>query len=127
MTRTVTAGGEVLHTTLERRNPRPSSYSGWVHDIQTRTQLLLRAARVPARFWMVNVVGGAAIAGSVTSFAQRFVCGKTGSGREVGNFVKISETKLAANRPNPKEMPVTVQTQPTQQVTSTREDKDETI
>jgi hypothetical protein len=55
--------------------------------------LFLRAARVPARFYLLNIVGSAILAGGVTSVAQRFVCGPTGSHAEIGNLVKLGQAK----------------------------------
>lgn len=59
-------------------------------------RLFLRAARVPARFHAVNVVGGAMLMGAVTSLSQRVVCGRTGSAGEVGKLPSDKDKMAAA-------------------------------
>jgi hypothetical protein len=87
VTRSVGKDGVVISTTtsqLVKRPPKADTMAGWVHDMRFRTRLFLRAARVPARFYFINVFCSAVILGAVTSVAQRVVCGRTGSDSEVG-------------------------------------------
>lgn len=111
VTRAVSSGGTVIHTSTQLVNPRPIPTSAvpvqtWLHDMRVRTTLFLRAARVPARFYTVNILGTALLAGSVTSVAQRFVCGKTGHSDEVGNLGKIGAAKQQkARAPAPEVTP----------------------
>jgi hypothetical protein len=48
---------------------------------------------VPTRFYAINILGGALLAGAVTSLAQRLVCGRTGHENEVGNLGKLVGAK----------------------------------
>lgn len=97
VTHTVSRTGALLRSVTERMNPRPttSPLHGWFHDMRVRTGLFFRAARIPTRFYFINIVGTAMIGGTVTSLAQRGVCGRTGSKEEVGNLKKLNQTKMS--------------------------------
>jgi hypothetical protein len=102
VTRTVSRDGKtILSSAAQQLDPRPPASApavqGWLHAMRTRTTLLLHAARVPARFYAVNVLGGAIIAGCATSVAQRVVCGRTGHPSELGR--SLVTKSLGAARP----------------------------
>jgi hypothetical protein len=108
VTRSVGKDGVVISTTtsqLVKRPPKADTMAGWVHDMRFRTRLFLRAARVPARFYFINVFCSAVILGAVTSVAQRVVCGRTGSDSEVGKgfaaMVAAKRKRTAVDKQQP--------------------------
>jgi len=87
VTKSVSREGVILSTKssqLQKAPPAEATLASWGHAMRFRLRLFLRAARVPARFYLINIFAGAALAGAVTSIAQRAVCGRTGTPEEVG-------------------------------------------
>jgi len=88
VTHAVSSDGTVIRSarnTVRTPPPAPSgSFQSWLQLVRQRSNLLMRAARIPIRFHAINVLAGAAVAGAATSMSQRVACGRTGTANEAG-------------------------------------------